>query len=73
MVLLIDNYDSFVYNLARYFEELGVEVEVVRNDVVTVAEVVERRAEAIYQRADTPYGAARHLLESYRGHGGTSS
>ncbi len=47
MVLLIDNYDSFVYNLARYFEELGVEVEVVRNDVVTVAEVVERRAEAI--------------------------
>ena len=27
MLLLIDNYDSFVYNLARYFEELGVEVE----------------------------------------------
>ena len=47
MVLLIDNYDSFVYNLARYLEELGVEVEVIRNDAVTVAEVVERRAEAI--------------------------
>ena len=31
MVLLIDNYDSFVYNLARYFEELGEETIVVRN------------------------------------------
>jgi len=47
MVLLIDNYDSFVYNLARYLEELGVEVEVVRNDVVTVEQVLERSAEAI--------------------------
>ena len=36
MLLLIDNYDSFVYNLARYFEELGIEVEVVRNDAVSV-------------------------------------
>ena len=32
MILLIDNYDSFVYNLARYFEECGQEVRVVRND-----------------------------------------
>lgn len=39
MVLLIDNYDSFVYNLARYLVELGVEVRVRRNDAVTVAEV----------------------------------
>ena len=34
MILLIDNYDSFVYNLARYFERLGQGVEVVRNDRV---------------------------------------
>ena len=34
MVLLIDNYDSFVYNLARYFEELGEETVVVRNDAI---------------------------------------
>ncbi len=39
MILLIDNYDSFVYNLARYFRELGEQVRVVRNDALTVAEV----------------------------------
>ena len=32
MILLIDNYDSFVFNLARYFRELGQEVSVVRNE-----------------------------------------
>lgn len=37
MVLLIDNYDSFVYNLARYLRELGEEVRVVRNDAIDVA------------------------------------
>ncbi len=36
MILLIDNYDSFVFNLARYLEELGEEVAVVRNDAITV-------------------------------------
>ncbi len=36
MVLLIDNYDSFVFNLARYFEELGEEVVVARNDAIDV-------------------------------------
>ena len=39
MILLIDNYDSFVHNLARYFGELGVETLVVRNDAVTVDDV----------------------------------
>ncbi|MFQ5746258.1 MAG: anthranilate synthase component II [Gemmatimonadota bacterium] len=34
MILLIDNYDSFVYNLARYLRELGEEVDVVRNDAM---------------------------------------
>ena len=47
MILLIDNYDSFVFNLARYFRELGHEVSVVRNDRVTVTEVVAMRPEAI--------------------------
>lgn len=41
MILLIDNYDSFVHNLARYFRELGEEVEVRRNDAVSVAEARE--------------------------------
>ncbi len=39
MILLIDNYDSFTYNLYQYLSELGAEVEVVRNDQVTVEEI----------------------------------
>jgi anthranilate/para-aminobenzoate synthase component II len=39
MLLLIDNYDSFAYNLARYFERLGVSTHVVRNDAIDVAGV----------------------------------
>ncbi len=39
MLLMIDNYDSFTYNLVQYFGELGAEVKVVRNDEVTVAEI----------------------------------
>ncbi len=40
--LVIDNYDSFAYNLVQYLGELGAEVEVVRNDRATVAELLER-------------------------------
>ena len=39
MVLLIDNYDSFTYNLYQYLAELGADVRVVRNDAVTAEEV----------------------------------
>lgn len=39
MLLLIDNYDSFTHNLARYFVELGQEVQVVRNDAITLAQI----------------------------------
>src|SRR5262245_7843686 len=39
MLLLIDNYDSFTYNLAQYLGELGQDVRVVRNDDVTVEEI----------------------------------
>jgi len=41
MVLLIDNYDSFTWNLAQYLGELGADVRVVRNDAITVAQVRE--------------------------------
>lgn len=43
-VLFIDNYDSFVYNLVQYVGELGASAEVVRNDAVTVDELVAARA-----------------------------
>jgi anthranilate synthase component 2 len=39
MLLMIDNYDSFTYNLVQYFGELGQEVKVVRNDALSVAEI----------------------------------
>jgi anthranilate synthase component 2 len=39
MVLMIDNYDSFTYNLVQYFGELGQEVKVLRNDEVSVEQV----------------------------------
>lgn len=39
MLLLIDNYDSFTYNLAQYLGELGAEADVYRNDVVTIDEI----------------------------------
>ncbi len=40
-VVMIDNYDSFTYNLVQYFGELGAEVVVVRNDQVTVDEIIQ--------------------------------
>ena len=39
MLLMIDNYDSFTYNLVQYFGELGVEVQVFRNDQITIAQM----------------------------------
>jgi anthranilate synthase component 2 len=39
MLLLIDNYDSFTYNLYQYFSELGEEVKVARNDAITLEEI----------------------------------
>ena len=42
MLLVIDNYDSFTFNLVQYLQALGAEVEVVRNDALTVAQVAAR-------------------------------
>lgn len=41
-LLMVDNYDSFTYNIVQYFGELGADVEVFRNDEITVAEIEER-------------------------------
>jgi len=46
-VLLIDNYDSFTYNLAQYLGELGAEVAVERNDAITVDAIKQRAPDAI--------------------------
>lgn len=47
MLLMIDNYDSFTYNLVQYLGELGAEVRVVRNDELTLEEVVALAPERI--------------------------
>ena len=47
MILMIDNYDSFTYNLVQYLGELGAEVETVRNDTVTVADIITMKPEGI--------------------------
>jgi anthranilate synthase/aminodeoxychorismate synthase-like glutamine amidotransferase len=47
MILLIDNYDSFTYNLYQYFCELGAEVQVARNDVITIGEIRQLGPDAI--------------------------
>ena len=47
MILLIDNYDSFVYNLARYLNEMGCRTQVVRNDRISVADVRSMSPQAI--------------------------
>jgi anthranilate synthase component 2 len=47
MLLMIDNYDSFTYNLVQYLQSLGAEVKVVRNDVLTVDEIAKLAPERI--------------------------
>jgi anthranilate synthase/aminodeoxychorismate synthase-like glutamine amidotransferase len=47
MLLMIDNYDSFTYNLVQYFGELDQEVRVYRNDQITLEEIAELRPERI--------------------------
>jgi anthranilate synthase/aminodeoxychorismate synthase-like glutamine amidotransferase len=47
VILLLDNYDSFTYNLAQYLGEMGCQVEVHRNDKISVEEIARRKPERI--------------------------
>ena len=47
MLLMIDNYDSFTYNLVQYLQMLGAEVEVVRNDRISLAEIQAKNPQGI--------------------------
>jgi anthranilate synthase component 2 len=47
MILVIDNYDSFTYNLVQYLGTLGAEVEVHRNDAITAAQIAERSPDGL--------------------------
>lgn len=63
LIVLIDNYDSFVFNLARYFERLGQVTHVVRNDCIDVAglRAMGARALVLSPGPGTPEGAGRSL------------
>ena len=47
MLLMIDNYDSFTYNLVQYLGELGADVEVYRNDEISVDEIRAKKPEKL--------------------------
>ena len=69
MLLLIDNYDSFTYNLFQYLSELGADVRVIRNDKATVAELADMKPERVVispgpshpRHAGVSIDAARHF------------
>ena len=72
MILLIDNYDSFTYNLYQYLSELGAEVQVVRNDQTTIEDIVAMAPEKIVispgpctpEKAGISNDVIRHFGES---------
>lgn len=47
MIVIIDNYDSFVFNIARYFRRLGEATEVVRNDAISASDIVRLKPRAV--------------------------
>lgn len=47
MLLVLDNYDSFTYNLVQYLGELGAVIEIYRNDVITVEEIIKKKPKGI--------------------------
>ena len=71
MILLIDNYDSFTYNLVQYFGELGQDVAVYRNDEITVEQAVGLQPERVVISPGpcTPNeaGVSMDLIESFAG------
>lgn len=68
MILIVDNYDSFVFNVARYFEELGHRTHVVRNDDVAAADL-KAKAIVISPGPCTPHeaGASMQIVRDYSG------
>lgn len=68
MILIVDNYDSFVFNIARYFEELGERTKVVRNDEVAAADL-NAKAIVISPGPCTPHeaGASMQIVRDYSG------
>ena len=71
MVLVIDNYDSFTYNLVQYFGELGEEVRTLRNDEITLDEIREMKPDRICvspgPKAPAQAGISVDVLKQFKG------
>ena len=69
MILIVDNYDSFVHNVARYFEELGAPTRVVRNDAVSAEDLMAASAIVISPGPCTPHeaGQSMAIIKEYSG------
>ena len=71
MLLMIDNYDSFTYNLVQYLAEIGQEVEVVRNDKISIEEINKLNPQYIVispgQCTPNEAGISLELIEAFKG------
>ena len=71
MLLVIDNYDSFTYNLVQYFGELGVKQKVYRNDSITVEQAIDLQPERIMISpgpcSPNEAGVSLDIIESFAG------
>lgn len=69
-LVMIDNYDSFTYNIVQYFGELGAQVEVFRNDEISIAEIAARQPDRLVispgpcspKEAGISVGAIQHFM-----------
>ena len=71
MLLMIDNYDSFTYNLVQYFGELGQEVKVFRNDEISIEDVQNLNPEYLVISpgpcAPKQAGVSLELIKTFKG------
>ncbi|WP_195987554.1 aminodeoxychorismate/anthranilate synthase component II [Clostridium sp. D53t1_180928_C8] len=71
MLLMIDNYDSFVYNLVRYFEELGEEIIIYRNDKITIEEIEKMNIDGIIispgPKSPNEAGLSLDIIDKFKG------
>ncbi len=71
MLLMIDNYDSFTYNIVQYFGELGEEVRTVRNDEITIEEIARLAPDRICispgPKAPSDAGVSVDVIKHFKG------
>ncbi|KRQ02089.1 anthranilate synthase component II [Bradyrhizobium manausense] len=72
MIVIIDNYDSFVFNIARYFQRLGEATQVIRNDAATVRDLADLKPRAVVispgPRTPSEAGMSMAVVRELSGH-----